>query len=365
MENKTSIIRKFSRPPTCNINENNDSVIFQLLDIDCVGKNVIRLFGTTKTENSICCYVYGFYPYFYVKNYTLQDESIFKEFLKNKNIKNIEECTKSTIYGYHKDNEKEKYLKITTFSTYDIYTLKSQLSKKCQTFESDIDYPIRFMTDVKIPGGCCWIEIPRKSWRFFNKRKKGTYDTYNDDNKNNIRCQIRICLYDWKKLIIHKWPEIAPLRILSFDIECAGRVGIFPNPEEDSVIQIGNCLKRQICDNVDNNNNNNFNNNDDNILSVIFTLKGCAPIQGATVISFMDEAEMLQSWSNFFVNIVDPDIITGYNINNFDIPYLLKRAKTLNLTETFPFLGRDGRKETIAKDILLFGRENKRINMEG
>lgn len=28
---------------------------------------------------------------------------------------------------------------------------------------------------------------------------------------------------------------------------------------------------------------------------------------------------------------VDPDIITGYNIINFDIPYLLNRAKALKV----------------------------------
>jgi hypothetical protein len=34
--------------------------------------------------------------------------------------------------------------------------------------------------------------------------------------------------------------QIAPFRILSFDIECAGRKGIFPEPEHDPVIQIAN-----------------------------------------------------------------------------------------------------------------------------
>ena len=38
----------------------------------------------------------------------------------------------------------------------------------------------------------------------------------------------------------------------------------------------------------------------------------------------------LQAWSDF-VQEVDPDIITGYNIINFDIPYLLNRAKALKV----------------------------------
>lgn len=41
------------------------------------------------------------------------------------------------------------------------------------------------------------------------------------------------------------WSKIAPLRILSFDIECAGRKGIFPEAEIDPVIQIANMVTRQ------------------------------------------------------------------------------------------------------------------------
>ena len=35
---------------------------------------------------------------------------------------------------------------------------------------------------------------------------------------------------------------MAPLRVLSFDIECQGRKGHFPEAEKDPVIQIANSL---------------------------------------------------------------------------------------------------------------------------
>lgn len=54
--------------------------------------------------------------------------------------------------------------------------------------------------------------------------------------------------------------------------------------------------------------------------------------------SFDREEDMLEAWAEF-VRDLDPDIFTGYNINNFDIPYLLDRAKHLKL-KTFDFLGR-------------------------
>lgn len=37
-----------------------------------------------------------------------------------------------------------------------------------------------------------------------------------------------------------------------------------------------------------------------------------------------------QSWAEF-LRTVDPDIITGYNIQNFDFPYLLNRAVALKV----------------------------------
>lgn len=47
---------------------------------------------------------------------------------------------------------------------------------------------------------------------------------------------------------------------------------------------------------------------------------------------------MLDGWAKF-IREVDPDILTGYNINNFDIPYLLNRAQHLKV-KGFEYLGR-------------------------
>ena len=46
----------------------------------------------------------------------------------------------------------------------------------------------------------------------------------------------------------------------------------------------------------------------------------------------------MQKWADF-LREVDPDIITGYNIQNFDFAYLLARAKHLNIV-SFSYLGR-------------------------
>lgn len=59
---------------------------------------------------------------------------------------------------------------------------------------------------------------------------------------------------------------------------------------------------------------------------------------GSQVISFDDEAKLLLAWRNF-IEKADPDVIIGYNIANFDFPYLMDRAKALKV-DKFPFLGR-------------------------
>ena len=70
----------------------------------------------------------------------------------------------------------------------------------------------------------------------------------------------------------------------------------------------------------------------------VFCLRSCCPIPGASILSFDKEADLLDAWARF-VRESDADVITGYNIGNFDLPYLLKRAKTLRV-KNFSLLGR-------------------------
>ncbi|KAL3759173.1 hypothetical protein ACHAWU_001191, partial [Discostella pseudostelligera] len=61
------------------------------------------------------------------------------------------------------------------------------------------------------------------------------------------------------------------------------------------------------------------------IVQNVFTLGGCLPIKGAQVISSNTEEDMLLTWRTF-LHASDADIFTGYNVQNFDIPYLLDAA---------------------------------------
>lgn len=330
---------------------------------------IFRLYGVNEGGNSILAHLYGYVPYIYCSapngvkqtdlhkfkdslNHAVRNEVRQKDAPENIILGlNIE--SKENIYGFH-GNKKSLFLRIEIVLPKFISVVKRMLEtgfefpgygmQGYQTFESNIDFEIRFMADLHITG-CNWVEIPAG---VYNIRQKNEYMS---------RCQLEIDL-NIKDLISHpaegEWIKIAPLRMLSFDIECAGRKGVFPEAEKDPVIQIANMVQRQ--------------GEKDPFIRNIFTLDTCAPIVGSQVLSYMKENEMLMAWSNF-VREVDPDIITGYNIQNFDIAYLLNRAKTLKV-DLFPFLGRLKNVKTTEKKVVLQSkqmgrRENKSINMEG
>jgi len=91
-------------------------------------------------------------------------------------------------------------------------------------------------------------------------------------------------------------------------------------------------------------------------IRIVFTVGSCAPISGTEVKSFETEADMLQAWQDFFTK-VDPDVVTGYNITQFDIPFLLKRASIFGL-DTFPFLGRTKCRRSIQMSLALLNPAN-------
>jgi DNA polymerase delta subunit 1 len=222
---------------------------------------------------------------------------------------------KRSILGYNTENKPfvKVYLSLPTL----VPKLKRCLSEgvgvgkdvawRAQTYESNVPFVLRFMIDNNLAGGS-WCEAPAGS--FFLRGTSGKLP-------KATRCDVEIdVIFD--SLIAHpcegSWSRLAPLRVLATDIECQGRKGHFPEPEKDPVIQISCVVQLQ--------------GSDEPLCQVIFTLNGCAPISGAEVVPSKTEEELLQKWSTF-IRRVDPDIITGYNTQNFDMPYLLKRAAAL------------------------------------
>ncbi|MEE6482709.1 hypothetical protein FKM82_013321 [Ascaphus truei] len=383
---------KWRRPPP-QIDPKQEPLRFQQVELDhYVGSHIsgmlgatqgpvpiVRMFGVTAEGNSVCCHIHGFAPYFYVPCHTgFKEEHLsdFKTELNNAVIRDLRSnkdhlsqavlavdiCMKENMYGYH-GKRIIPFLKVTMALPRLIAPAKRLLEQglhcgtsihSYQAYEANIDFEIRFMVDNDIVG-CNWIELPPGKYRLREERPAGDSSRENPSKVSLTQLEVDI---SWSDLISHpaegEWQKIAPLRVLSFDIECAGRKGIFPEADKDPVIQIANMVLRQ--------------GEKDPFIRNVFTLKTCANIVGSRVFCFEKEDALLKAWAEF-VRMIDPDIVTGYNIQNFDLPYLINRAQTLKVS-TFPFLGRIRTMRSVIRDSSFQSkqmgrRENKVINTEG
>ncbi|KAL4224603.1 DNA polymerase delta catalytic subunit [Mactra antiquata] len=391
-EESTSM--KWSRPALTAIDPKKEKIVFQQLDLDhyigshmpgmpgaTVGPTpIIRMFGVTDEGHSVTTHIHGFTPYFFVPAYPGFNSDLSKQFMDglntavmsdlrsnkegiNRAVLAVELVSKESIYGYH-GNRKIPFIKITVALPRLIAPAKRLLEQgfNCpgygqfgfQAYETNIDFEIRFMVDHGVVG-CNWIEVPAGKYRIRDKENSDLSDSKRPPLKTRSQIEIDVSCDDF---ISHnpegEWSKVAPFRILSFDIECAGRKGVFPEPDKDPVIQIANMVIRQ--------------GEHSPFIRNVFTLNTCAPVVGSQVLSYMTEKELLNRWASF-VREVDPDIITGYNIQNFDLPYLINRANHLKCGD-FTFLGRikDARsiiKESTIQSKQMGKRENKVINIEG
>lgn len=273
-----------------------------------------------------------------------------------KAVISVELIHKKPLTGYSA-KESEAFFKITVAGPKLVSTCRTVLERgiaclpgdrvwNCPlTFESNVPFPLRFMIDEGMSGGS-WVEIA-----------EGSYSV-RDRKDFTSTCQIEIDVH-YSNVVGHKpegdWQRLAPLRILSFDIECVNEAGKgFPTPEIAKVIQIGAILKNILSP--------------DHICKVVWTLDTCADIPGATVLEFSSEIELLHSFQRFIIES-DPDILTGYNIVNFDLPFLIERAAIIK-ANAFPRLGRlvdtiSKVKSAVFESKALGKRESKDINIDG
>ncbi|EAT82147.2 DNA polymerase [Parastagonospora nodorum] len=342
--NNTEKDQQWQRPALAHdFNELTQNLVFQQIEAEegvlNGGRTTVKLFGVTENGNSVLVHVTGFMHYFYVAapiGFQPQDCDAYKIYLESECQKQLNQHS-AVIYSVqmtmrenilrYQGNQKSPYLKITVIDPKMINRVRTMVSKgfanwkrlwpsghdEILTFDN-ITYVLRFMIDTKM-AGMSWVEVPAGKYKMLNPR----------DRHSN--CQIEAQLH-YSDLIAHlsegEWSKIAPLRILSFDIECAGRKGIFPEPNVDPVIQIANVVTRS--------------GESKPFVRNVFCMDTVSPIVATQILSFSNEGEMLMKWRDFLEE-VDPDVIIGYNTSNFDFPYLLDRAKHLKLPK-FPYWSR-------------------------
>ncbi len=275
------------------------SLKFQVIDADYIvlDKPRVRIFGKTDDNKPVCVYYDGFYPYFYSEySDKIRDVAEAK-------ARKVEVVEKFPAIGYH--DKPKKFLKITMNDPKQVPEMRREIeSYGIRTFESDILFVYRFMIDHGIKG-MGWVEaeaVPQSS---------------------NL---VTVPVFEAKSFKPVDIKKNTDLKILSFDIETVSEnldEGI--DMERDPIIMIS--------------------------LSFSHEYRGkkrlvlvARPFSDDEALGFSDEKEMLEKFQQI-IHEYDPDIITGYNIKNFDLPYVITRFKKNGLKA---FLGRTLDKQATA-----------------
>ena len=338
------------------VKTNKESLRFQIISWNKFDKEInddefdleykIYAFGVTDKNESICVEINEFTPYFYAKipDHLQKTWNDFKTeqvrlYLKNKLYKFKESLIKVSVV---QKKDLDGFTNEENFNFLKIIVKNEKAFTKCKyilcpgkgrpkvvipnitsrdidfkLYEANIEPFIRFchIQNIKLSG---WCEIEK----------------YNIED--NSRCQIDVSC-KWKNINPIDITNPAKIYILSFDIESYSERGhkaqknIFPDPEleNDIVTQIGSTLhiygtniKAEYCFTV-NSKKDKYVEEQENIVTVV-----CE-----------SEKDLLQKWIKF-IRKLDPDIITGYNINNFDWEYIYKRCKLLEIELDLKYLTR-------------------------
>ena len=287
-------------------------VIFQVLDVDYIplnGSPLVRIFGKTKKGKTICVFSKGLNPYFYILPKEGREKKIIEYLQENfKNlIVDIKEEKRYKPIGFSR--ERVKMLKIILTNPAKVPEVRDKLLENPdveEIYEADILFKYRFMADHKISG-------------------MGWYKVLGEPTQTTtVKTDLKI---EMKKIEETKESQ-TQLKYLSLDIEVAS--GGIPDSKKHPIAIISLTFEPEYK----------------NKKSLLLVSK---PVRryNNEILSFMNEREMLEH----FIKIIeeyDPDVLVGYNINNFDFPYILERLRENKLPTT---LGRAKDKRAISKKI--------------
>ena len=195
-----------------------------------------------------------------------------------------------------------------------------ELKKEDDNNEKSKDYLLDVITKILYSYYICEnMTTPEKIEKISKK--------YNLDKKfaELLISKVSMCVNSLYSILDDKFPDIDTTR----DSYCKRLTEkmdwSFPPIEGDKVIQIGTTVRK-------------FGEKDCFIRHII-TLGTCSKIDNAIVEAYDNEKDVLLAWTRF-IQKLDPDIITGYNIFGFDFSFMWNRAEELECVEEFSKLGR-------------------------
>jgi DNA polymerase, archaea type len=240
---------------------------------------VIHIFGRTVQGKAIRLDVTGFKPYFYVPADQAEGTALPQQAM-------LEEGTA------YRSIRSEPLRRMYVQQPGDV----REVRERYRHFEADIPFATRFMIDCGLTGG---VSAP------------ATTADYHDLSPAQVDAPARSCI---------------------IDIECEDERG-FPDPQRDAIIAI-------TC----------YDSFDNDYTTFLFLsggmpeeitrkeaegglANGCFRKDTHTICSYTDEVAMLRAFSTYIV-ARDPDVLSGWNFVDFDMPYIAGRMERLGLSAT-------------------------------
>jgi len=233
---------------------------------------IIHIFGRDTAGSAVRIDVTGFRPYFYARAVNVDGVSHPAQV-------DVEAGTR------YRSIQGDELRRLYTRRPSDVRDVRDRYAPH---YEADILFPTRFVIDTGLTGG---VESP------------GVTVDYRQLCPVEVQAPARFCL---------------------MDIECEDERG-FPEPERDAII----CVT---C----------WDSFDEDYVTLLWTPGGieggedsvhepalsCG--EGHTVLRFSSEVSMLRALAAY-IRGRDPDILSGWNFIDFDIPYTLRRMEVLGL----------------------------------
>ncbi|HOV81495.1 MAG TPA: DNA-directed DNA polymerase [Methanothrix sp.] len=301
-------------------------MIFQILDAnyayDSERNPVVQLFGRTEEGGSVTCRVAGFRPYFYAGVDERRMEAVRGE-LEAMGLL-VEEVERYEPIGYQ--TAPKRMLRIITRDPKEVRSLRERVKGipgVRAVYETDILFKNRFLIDSSL-GGMAWVKAPLPQWAA----------------EGSALAASPLPLVDAKSLAPVARQANAPLRFMSFDIECLPERGEMPKAESSPVILISMAFEPPYRGQRD--------------LVLVGKEIDCPRPDTAAC---RDEYDLISRFASI-IREYDPDILAGYNSNEFDFPYLQERARQMHVDVR---VGRDGsswyiRRIASRTDVAITGR---------
>lgn len=284
----------------------------QILDCDYIlidGSAVVRIFGRTEDNKTFCAFVKGYNPYFYIdpaENGAQSCEYFVRDKFKSQ-VLNVEAVERFRPMGFN--DKPASMLKITMRDPSQVPEVRDALKGQPfvkNIYEADILFKYRFMCDKNL-FGMRWYKINGSPVKTATVKADRTIDLES----------------------IEPGPEKPfVLSTMSVDIEVASEEGL-PDAKKDPIIMISIAFSPSYMEKK----------------SLVLVAKYTKANENT--VGFANEEEMLKEFMKI-VERYDPDVITGYNINNFDIPYILERLNSNKLQRT---MGRCNIKPLMSKKL--------------